>query len=672
VDCQLGTDPEADENRAEAALDGSSYIFTHSRPSGYSATKEIIMNHAKNMKNCLTLLAVLLNALLLPATAAAQKPDAADWKERILNGDGTINWTNYVDVANNYNRRDIIDYRFGPRYSHYHPNPETIPTVYSNSDAHGWHNGGQKRPTTHEEFVEWYAEGGQLLISPDADAPTEWQPGVAQCWNGSIWGFKAPISPPYALLNRLTFDEVMTAHGSRALPDPGPVKKEWKDASGGRVPAPPVAVVRTHAMAGVTGFMIFTDGLIGACGTGNDPYKYTSVKRPHVKLPNGKVPTAAAVSGCNEFLLVTVWDTANRKGQVAVIAIKGWLVTAEVSAEKANAEKANPVKLLYGLPNWPVVAGMKLLGFVDLPFAAPTAIKVAQDVAQSNGRGHGDNAALDLNSQAERDTWYNHSGSQWKRTARCGYAVVSSRAENKVAFIDLQPLFQYYRTMYFTTRANYDQTKNEGPADNQWPYTFAYAPGQKPTVHSTINVTQPTAVAAGMPNTKWRLRNGAVFAQNAYVASMDGKLRIYKVGNLMTTDSGGGRIGAPFNTVVIGKNPCNIDYGHGGNMGDDLFITCRGDNAVYFLNYDGSFLDHFLLHRLLIDISNRVNVRGNCFWRVAPETAVGPDRRAGKRGLARWGYTTENTLAKTTPEARRQANCGRGFARASIISTIGV
>jgi hypothetical protein len=83
------------------------------------------------------------------------------------------------------------------------------------------------------------------------------------------------------------------------------------------------------------------------------------------------------------------------------------------------------------------------------------------------------------------------------------------------------------------------------------------------------------------------MRNEGVFAQNAYVASMDGQLRLYKVGDLMTTASGGS-IGAPFSTVVIGKNPCSLDYGHGGNFGDDLFIVCRGDNAVYYLNYDGS------------------------------------------------------------------------------------
>jgi len=508
------------------------------------------------------------------------------WSERILDTNGAIDWTEYANVASNYNQREILDYRFGPRYSHYHEAPETIPTVYSNSTSDGWHNGGWPRRPTSSEFVEWYSEGGQFALSPDAGAPTEWQPGVAQCWNGGLWGFKDPINPPYALLNHLTYDNVTTMYGSRSLPDPGPVSSLWTSTSGGSVPAPPVTVVRTHARAGVTGFIIYNNGLIGVCGTGNEYYHWGIAgytPRTCLMLPAGKVPTAAVVTACNEFLLVTVWDVTQRKGQVAVIAIKGPVLATFVGMPHADRP------CFWGIPNWPGVKAMKLLGFVDLPFAAPMAIKVAQDIVPSNGRGNADNVGLDLNSQAERDVWYNQTGSGFKKTARCGYAVLASRAENKVAFLDLQPLFQYYRTMYFTTQANYDQTKVEGPADNQWPYTFAHAAGQTPVLHATLDVKQPTALAAGMPGTKWIMRNSTVFAQNVYVASMDGQLRMYKVGDLMTTASGGS-IGAPFNTIVVGKNPCNIDYGHGGNLGDNLYITCRGDNAVYYLKYDGAVL----------------------------------------------------------------------------------
>jgi hypothetical protein len=255
---------------------------------------------------------------------------------------------------------------------------------------------------------------------------------------------------------------------------------------------------------------------------------------------------------------------------------------------------------------------MKLLGFVDLPFAAPMAIKVSQDVVLGNGRQRSDNVGLPtlLDTQAERDTWYNQDGNIFKKTARCGYAVISSRAENKVAFIDLQPLFQYYRTMNFTTQANYDQTKNEGTADNQWPYTFTYASAQKPTVYATKDVTKPTAVAAGLPDCMWwiTIHNGDAMQENAYIATMDGSLLMYKVGDLMTTASGGS-IGAPFNTVAIGKNPCSISYGHAADTyGDELYITCRGDNAVYYLNTDGS--TRGILRDSRIQDAVHVNVSG--------------------------------------------------------------
>jgi len=313
----------------------------------------------------------------------------------------------------------------------------------------------------------------------------------------------------------------------------------------------------------------------------NLPKNYT---RTCLKLDKGKVPTAAAVTGCQEFLLVTVWDITNHKGQIAVIAIKGPIVRTFDFVDHINRP------CFWGIPNWPGVKEMKLLGYVDLPFATPTAINISQDFIAGNGRGNSDNKSINLDSQAEREKWYNWTGGEGRKTASCGYAVVSSRAENKVAFIDLQPLFQYYRTMYFTSQANYDLTKNQGAADNQWPYTFTYAPSQKPTVYSTINVTRPTAVAAGLINRgMWPpFRNGDAAKENAYVATMDGSLLMYKVGDLMTTSTGGS-VGSPFKTVRIGKNPASIAYGWANiNYGDDLIITCRGDNAIYYLNSDGS------------------------------------------------------------------------------------
>lgn len=542
-----------------------------------------------------------------PPTTQIAMVSPSEWKEKILNSDGTINWTEYTNVAKRYDRPDIIDYRFGPDYTFYHPSPESIPKLWGPSEdgfvgscTSSMKTGG---PTGYKEDF-WFAMSGQLLFSPDPTASAEYLPGVARARNGSAYRFKG-ATPEYCFDTRVQWTPNAGNYYS-TNPDSAVKQQSWKDASGGSVPAPPIATVRTRGLGGVTGFLLFQNGLIGATGTGNDGYTGDDTNSsnpfpyPFVKLPAGKVPTAGAVMPNNEFLLVTIWDTINLKGQLAVVAIKGNVVAAE----------GKP--FLWGFPSWPRIKGMKILGYVDLPFAAPIAIQTAIDHVCGNGRGNSDNANMDLNSQTERDTWYNWKGSGFKRTARCGYAVVISRAENKAAFIDLQPLLEYYRKMYFTTQANYDQTKseNEGTASKQWPYTFSYAPEQKPKVVSTISVTRPTAVAAGLPwfTMYWRDGNDK-FRENAYIATMDGELRMYKVGNLMTTDPAG-NIDKPFNIVKIGKNPTNIDYGGPGSFGNDLFINCRGDKTVYYLYYDGKINASFRDARLQDPIYVAVSYNG--------------------------------------------------------------
>jgi hypothetical protein len=64
-------------------------------------------------------------------------------------------------------------------------------------------------------------------------------------------------------------------------------------------------------------------------------------------------------------------------------------------------------------------------------------------------------------------------------------------------------------------------------------FEFDCATVQKPTVNSTINIPQPTAVVAGtLDDIFWRQPN--IFSENIYIATMNGKLRMYKAGNLMT------------------------------------------------------------------------------------------------------------------------------------------
>lgn len=569
------------------------------------------------------------------------------WAEKILNSDGTINWTEYTNVAKNYDRPDIINYRLGPDYSFYYPNSEDIPKLW------GPDNDGFKGKCSNikagsvEGTTDWYAMSGQLLFSPDSSAPAEYKPGVARARNGSIYLYDG--DPEYCFDMRVQWTPDRGNYYS-ANPDGAVTQQTWKDMSGTSVPAPPIATVRAKGSSGVTGYLIFQNGLIGATGTGNDGYvgSGSSLPYPCLKLPSGKVPTAAAVTPGNEFLLVTVWDTINRQGQLAVIAIKGRVLAQEKT-------------YLWGFPNWPTIEKMKILGYITLPFASPSAIACSLEFATNSGRGRNENANLDLNSQEQRDTWYNWTSHDYKKTARCGYAVVISRAQSKASFIDLQPLLQYYRKMYFTTGENYNQTKNEGNSSNQWPYTFSYAPEQKPKVVSTISVKNPTAVATGLPWFTFFWRDGDnSFRENAYIATMDGELRMYKVGNLMTTDFGG-TIGQPFKTVKIGKNPTNIDYGNGANYGNDIFINCRGEKSIYYLYYDGriqgSFRDARLQDPVYVAVSYNGRSEYNCplltvtdfkgkqvvnyrYQNDGPEAINTPVGNPGGSSVFEYGYAT--------------------------------
>jgi len=65
----------------------------------------------------------------------------------------------------------------------------------------------------------------------------------------------------------------------------------------------------------VEDIIAFQSGLLATFGTNTSRGEVT------LQLDPGKVPTAISVTDAGEFALVTVWDTINLKGQVAVIAL---------------------------------------------------------------------------------------------------------------------------------------------------------------------------------------------------------------------------------------------------------------------------------------------------------------------------------------------------------------
>lgn len=521
-----------------------------------------------------------------PALDPTPTPSSTSWKERILNADGTINWTEYTNVAQNYHKREMIDYRFGPKYSDFHSTEESFPLVYQpSSDGIIRKNAGawcRVNPGADGDPGGAWITSGQMLFSPDTDAPAEYKFGssnmrnsdavISYVDNGLCLRVRAEWTPDWWNRNGISVPTT-------------PAVSEYSDASGGTLPLPPIATARGVGGASVTGFLAFQNGLIGSAGTGNDGYSSEGYLNRSAKLDAGKVPTAMTVTNNNEFVLVTVWDTVNRKGQVAVLAVK-------------NRQNAQEKRWYWGLPGWPVIKGVKLIGYIDLPFAAPNAIDVTMSTVIGNTRGFSDNVNDDLNSQSVRNIWYNRqwddvNNNKWKQTAQSGYAIVSSRAENKVAFIDLRPLLKYYRKMNLTTQANFDQTKNEGTASNQWPYTFSHAPEQIPVVSKVLTINQPTSVATGnWYNTSKTPRsqfNGEERKplMTAYIASMDGTVRMYDVQSLINPNATAAVSDNPFKTFQVGKNPVQMFHGFFSTANDDLFIVSRGDRAIYYAFYNG-------------------------------------------------------------------------------------
>ena len=150
------------------------------------------------------------------------------------------------------------------------------------------------------------------------------------------------------------------------------------------------------------------------------------------------------------------------------------------------------------------------MGFVELPgMMAPTGISATGNV--SRWRWTTPVAKERLETQEVRDKWSKEADGD-RTTSSAGYAAVISHSENKVAFVDLRPLYHYMRLMYFTTQENFDRTKNEGPAPDQWPFAFDVAPQARPRVVSVLPVPKPTAVAAGVVTPRNRGFGSRAFA----------------------------------------------------------------------------------------------------------------------------------------------------------------
>ncbi|HSU69412.1 MAG TPA: hypothetical protein VLJ39_21175 [Tepidisphaeraceae bacterium] len=443
-----------------------------------------------------------------------------------------------------------VDRRLGPGYSAFHPDGgQPAPDIYlapTRQDPGGrpYQIGG---PWT-RSGGDFSSTQGQVLYVPDAPDTFPVDRVTITEWSNNTWS-ECP-EPPW--------------HGGFR---PEPASRKWLQATAGKSPGLPRAIARGYGGWANCGVVIFSHGLVATAGTVT-----ARGLEPTFQLPPSKLPTAVSVTNKSEFALVTVCDTRTHRGQLAVFAM-------QVNGKKTRFVHEWQDDSAWGLPSVGLFTDMKLLGYVDLPgIEFPTGVCAVGNHEGGRMNGRDGNAGLlreyDLARQADRDVFLTGPNAGYSSTT--GFALVAGKYENKVAFVNLRPLFQKVREMYFTTDANYRKTREAGKDPGQWPYTFEADPAWAPQVVSVIDVPHPTAVLASL--------SGGADAR-ALIASLDGTLSVYTAGGLATGAAANPADIKPVGQVRIGRNPTRLTYQKGSR--DTVLACSRGDAEIEWVQYRG-------------------------------------------------------------------------------------
>src|SRR5579859_1964885 len=255
---------------------------------------------------------------------------------------------------------------------------------------------------------------------------------------------------------------------------PDPAVQEWREKRGAS-PGGPVGIARGMGTWSNHAVIVFRNGLVGTAGTATSQGTH-----PVFQFPTDKVPTALAVTPRNEMVLVTVFDTRQRKGQLAILAM-------ESCAPNFAHDWHDRYPLLPSVASY---SDIKLLGYVDLPIQLPSAVSGGGDKSggwlHSSGGGNVLPKEIDLGNPEIRGSFVKGSNAGWISTT--GYAVVLSKQEQKAVFIDLQPLFSGIKQAYFGSSESWRKTRDLGPKPRQWPWTFDAEPSLRPAVVASIDV----------------------------------------------------------------------------------------------------------------------------------------------------------------------------------------
>lgn len=483
---------------------------------------------------------------------------------------GSMIGTPYVASALSWAPADVSA-RFGPTFAQLNPGAaDNRPRLFTNTSKQagssyyirinpyelgepGWDN-------------DYWSDTGQVGYVPDDPAN---DPGLDRVQIYSYYNRVFAISP------RPDFPSGWQ-HS-----DPQTREPRYVEINGGR-PMQPVAMVRGYGMQQNEQLMVYRDGLFAVAGMqtsrGGSEKPY-----PAFKFPAHKVPRGIAVTTSNEFALVTIWDTERRQGQLAVVALEAKFIPFHTWP-------------YMGLPNQGSFSDFKLLGYVDLPMKSPEAVAAA-----SNGLWKGpsstDNRVLsqiDLAEDGRRRLVYD--GNWQFVVAKNGYAIVSSTEDNKVAIVDLTPLFAYMRESYLSSAESFQATlAARGSEPHQFPQTFDVNPGTRPTVVWQSSVDEPTAVLAGQFIDRWSKDRF-----KAYVACREGLVRIIDASSLMARNAWEVRgTLKEIGSVPVGRNPVSMVFTRRGESALPLipndadgnqrradpynnlfYVACRGERSV--------------------------------------------------------------------------------------------
>ena len=501
----------------------------------------------------------------------------------VVNSSGNFDAVAYRNTAAMMGKEGGIAYRYGPSAAEYGADKlGGIPTHFKNNDT---------------EFLSDRLGGERACIPGNCGT---WQVGRL---SGSAGGYSSNIGHvafiPDQASQRVGISNLAISSVSNGVFSQKP-ELSWTNYEAGLDEinaltyratgdvSNPVAVGRCYGRPGwcMNPLMVFQSGLIGPAQSNTAKNKAT------VQLGAGKVPTAIALSNSGEFAFVTVWNTTNLRGEIAVLALAG-LCDGCTAGNPSSADWWGEWNALYpGLPNLGNIGYMKLLGYVPLPadMKAPTEIAVTTGVnrgayLQAGVPGYDSPRGSTPLSNAANRNKFKAGGSAYDSYAKAGVAVVISKSEQRVAFIDLKPLFQYYQKMYFGSDADNRATTDLGNGDAQWPRTFAGASEQMPTVIKTVSLpSRPTAVKAYQWGSNKR----------AWVATQDGKLRIFNLGDYPSAGNASAGTITEGASVDVGANPTGITFAKekAGNsiypdITKEVIVTSRGARKVSWVRFAG-------------------------------------------------------------------------------------